>query len=57
MVGQSTLVSMRERIREVGLNGLDAGCMVVTGLAIHDGMAGNDIIGAVKILQAMLHTY
>jgi hypothetical protein len=57
MVGQSTLVSMRERIREVGLNGLDAGCVVVTGLAIHDGMAGNDIIGAVKILQAMLHTY
>jgi hypothetical protein len=57
MLGRSTLVSMWGRIREVGLNGLDAGCVVVTGLAIHNGMAGNDIIGAVKILQAMLHTY
>jgi hypothetical protein len=25
---------MWRRIREVGLNGLDAGCVVVTGLAI-----------------------
>jgi hypothetical protein len=30
----STLVSVWGRIREVGLNGLDAGCVVVTGLAI-----------------------